>query len=345
LLHKKLPLGEKGMDANPELPLWAELEKVAVLNPERRLITPSQVEEDFRHAGWKLHRRRIFHALHAAGASPRRLERFACCGALAAVWWNDQTGELQVRGSHCHDRFCRPCAAARGIELQRAIANHIPAGVTLRFVTLTIRHQAEPLKDVLERLRCCFTRLRNRAYWKAHVTGGVQVLEVKLSEAGLWHPHLHMILQGSFMDWQELSKEWHKVTGDSFHVDIRVVKDSGDDARELGRYVTKYICKPAGVDLLNDALKLVEYVAAMKGQRVLNFLGSWRGIMDDAGNQSIEDKARKDAWHYLKPLNQILQEASAGDAAARNILLRLAQPPAEPPPPAPLKRDTVPEII
>jgi hypothetical protein len=39
---------------------------------------------------------------------------------------------------------------------------------------------------------------------------------------GMWHPHLHVIAEGRFLDKHALSAAWHHATGDSFVVDIRI---------------------------------------------------------------------------------------------------------------------------
>lgn len=319
--------------------LASELDPTDVGREIHVLIQPTLAEEDFRHSGWADRRRKVFDALRGCGFSPRRQQRFACCGALAAVWWNDETGELQVRGSHCHDRMCRPCATARGLELTRAITMHIPESATLRFVTLTITHAGEPLAVLLQRLRGFFTRLRNRKFWKDHVAGGVQVLEPKLTEAGQWHPHIHLIYQGYAMPWRDLQDEWRQVTGGSFHVDIRVVHNSADGVADTSRYLTKYITKSCGASVFNDPVKLREYMIAMKGSRTLNFLGSWRGIMDEATETAHESLSVKDAWHYVDSLTHVIAKAAGGDESSRTILLRLSSPPPDTPPPVRMVAD------
>lgn len=319
--------------------LASELDPSRVGREEHLLIPPTLAEEDYRHGLWADRRRQVFDALNSSGFSPRRVQRFACCGALAAVWWNDVTGELQVRASHCHDRMCRPCAMARGLELTRAIAIHVPKDTTLRFVTLTIKHAGEPLAEQLAKLRKCFTRLRNRTFWKAHVRGGVQVVEPKLTASNEWHTHLHFIYQGLPMPWAELKAEWLAITGDSYHVDIRVVQADADGIKDTARYLTKYITKSCGASVFSDPEKLLEYMVAMKGQRILNFLGSWRGIMDEETEQAVESQRIAQGWHYLYSLAQIIAKAAEGDQAAATILLRLASPPPDTPPPVRLIQD------
>lgn len=318
-------------------PLWCQVPDHLQMRQEFERQPPDPEEDQFRHSGWAPLRKTIFTALLAAGASASRIDAFVKCGAGCSVWFNANTGEVRLKGSYCHDRFCRPCAAARGRELQAAIHSHVPEGVALRFVTLTLRHSALPLQDVLQRLRDSFQLLRNRKWWKDRVTGGVCVLEVKLSKTGQWHPHLHMILQGSYMDQKELSKLWLAITGDSYIVDVRRVADKEADCRDLSKYLSKYISKPAGLDVFQDQAKLVEYIVAMKGQRLMNFLGSWRGIMSEDDDAPDESLTAANGWERISTLPNLFRRAAEHDPVAMK-LLALVQRSAQP-------LDTAPELI
>lgn len=313
------------MDSTLQTPqLWQLVPSHLAMHREFERSKPHQCEDDFRHSGWAPLRRRIFDSLVRTQQPAARVDAFVSCGAGCSVWFNEKTGEVRTKASFCHDRFCQPCARARGSQLQAGIRNHVPRNAGLRFVTLTLRHSSLPLTDVLDRLRTSFTLLRNRRFWKDRVVGGVAVLEVKLSKAGQWHPHLHILVQGSYIPQDELSKTWLAITGDSHVVDVRRVASAEDEAAELARYVTKYITKPAGLDVFTDDQKLDEYLLAMKGQRVLNFLGSWRGIMNE--DDEDETVSTENGWQMLGYLTTFNQRAAEGDPFAVRVLAALSQP-------------------
>lgn len=316
---------------NCEPRLQADLDEVFRPRQADRLTMPTAAEEVFRHGHWAPLRRKVLQAMLAAGIHGNRVESFVACGATCCVYFSSVSGEVRLQGSSCHDRFCQPCSAARGRLLCQAIRGRIPPNVRLRFLTLTLRHSSIPLADQLQRLRDAFTTLRNRKWWKDRVRGGVATLEVKVGEDGQWHPHLHMILQGEFMAKHELKKIWLAITGDSYILSIKCVTNSSHAQQDLSKYLCKYITKPAGLDVYTDQAKLMEYILAMRGQRILNFLGEWRGIMSDVEESEELPIARHPDWQRLGTLTEFVTQANAGDPFALNVM-SLIRPPREEPP-------------
>lgn len=287
---------------------------------EYRVCPIDAVEESFRHSHWAILRQKTFDAMARLQLPPHRLERFAHCGAEARVEQNQKTGECRIHGSYCHDRFCRPCAAARGRKAAAAIRQAIDVHV-VRFITLTLRHSSLPLSDQIQRLRRCFATLRHSRLWKDAVVGGVSVIEVKVGEDGRWHPHLHNVVQGQWIDRDELSKAWLAITGDSHVVDVRKV-DAGNAEKDLTSYLCKYVAKPAGVDVMTDSDKFEEYILAMKGVRVLNFLGTWRKF--EKALDAIEETDKED-WKPVGSLERIILQARDGDPWSLRVLQNLTK--------------------
>jgi hypothetical protein len=139
-----------------------------------------------------------------------------------------------------------------------------------RFVTLTLKSSTQSLKHQLDRLYDAFRALRRREFWKAHVFAGIAVAEVTRNrDTGAWHPHLHVIVDGTYMPQSALSDEWHTVTGDSSIVDIRAVHDR----RTAAKYVACYVAKPAALLTLPPAA-VIEFAYAVHGRRMLVAFGS-----------------------------------------------------------------------
>jgi hypothetical protein len=153
------------------------------------------------------------------------------------------------------------------------------------------------------------------------VSGGLWTLEVKLSKAGKWHPHLHLLVEGAYIPQDVLSKLWIEITGDSYIVDVRDA--CPDDAQEVTRYLTKYITKPAGVDVVNSPDRFDQYMVAIAGSRAFEFLGSWRGLPDPP--DETEDQSQ---WVFIGTLDQIRERALAGNPAALRTWAALATNPA-----------------
>lgn len=185
-----------------------------------------------------------------------------------------------------------------------------------RFVTLTLRHSASPLRNQVARLHRCFRRLRSRPVWSS-VRGGMVVLEVKWSsQHRRWHPHLHVVVEGGWIDAAELSRQWLRVTGDSSIVDVRSLRRGRDVAGYLAKYVSKGINHDCWIDV--DASQ--EWITATRGLRVASTIGSWRGWRLNAVSQEAND------WEPVGWLTRIIVEAERGAAWAVGVLLSLRPP-------------------
>ena len=236
---------------------------------EGRSYEPATAQPEelwFRHTWWKPTRVRVRDALVHSLVSPRALQRFDNCGADAHVYYSEDTKKYSVRAEYCHSRHCQPCMKAKANLLAANLRARLavnPKG-RYRFITLTLRHNTAPLPNQVKRLYSSFTKLRASKLWKSTQRGGVAVLEVKYNAASdRWHPHLHVIAEGDFLKQTDLSRAWHKATGDSQVVDIRAL-NSGQDA---AHYVSKYVSKGTNNDVWNNATRAQEWVHAMHGVR------------------------------------------------------------------------------
>jgi len=213
---------------------------------------------------------------------------------------------------YCHDRFCRPCAAARSRRLADALTAHV-GNRRVRLITLTLRSCRDPLKVQLKRMMLCFRNLRQRPWWQAKVTGGLACIEVTHSaETGLWHPHVHVIACGSYVPQAELSGQWLSVTGDSPVVDVR---DGGDVAATC-RYVSKYVSKGVPASIMGNVNLACEVVTAFTGTRGYTTFGDWHGL---AVTVTDDDTL----WIKIAPLDAIICASQRGDGRADALLERL----------------------
>lgn len=247
------------------------------LPPDEWQVPPiSDLEARFWHSGHARERKALYEAYRALGRH-RILHRFVNCGSDVRVFVRRRIGdELQIRLAchRCKDRFCPVCARCRSTILASNVAALIrKRACTVRLVTLTLRHSDTPLKDQLRRLTQSFNALKRREWWKARVRGGVMFTEIKIGRDNRWHVHCHIIAEGDFLDSQQLSAEWHSVTGDSPVVDVRAVKDLDHAAR----YVAKYGSKPCDRSVLFQPSRLTEAIQALRGSRLCTTFGEWRG--------------------------------------------------------------------
>lgn len=268
----------------------------------------SEPEECFRHSGWRHRRKLTFQLLSNAGVcSPATLESFAHCGCRAKAQHSHSTQRYRVRGSNCHNPWCLPCQRARGGRIA-AVLRQRAKGLHCRFITLTQVHTQEPLRVQIDRLRADFATLRHSKEWKAHISGGAVVLEVKLSKSGEWHPHLHMIVAGLHWKVENLKALWKKVTGTSWIVHI---KDCGNDdgTGKAVSYVCGYVSKPAKEGpIWENPARFLELVGAMKGRRKVDLLGDWRGWLHEDEEAYVDPGD----WHDIGSIDEIWEAARAG---------------------------------
>lgn len=253
----------------------------------------------FRHAGWAATRSRTARALHEVFPTGKRPGRFDTCGVNAHVYRHAADRErFQVRSEKCRDRWCVPCARERARQLAATLADHV-AEKQCRFITLTLKSSQEPLKLLIDKLLQSFKELRRTILWKATQRGGAAFMEVKWNpQRDRWHPHLHILSEGKFIPQHHLKRLWFRITGDSFIVDVRLVKSRPD----LCSYVTKYVTSPVSHSVTNHHDLLCEAIRALHGRRTATTFGSWRGLRLIALPES-------DEWSYYGSWQDLVAHA------------------------------------
>lgn len=335
------------IDTSPH-PLFLQLERPET-KPENPLYAypgvvgeQEQLASRFRHNGWQHNRELIYESLHRTAQSKSRIEAFADCGATAYVYRAaDDPTKFRLGGSSCRDRFCVPCA----IDRSRCLATNVLRTLgkrPARFVTLTLRQTDAHLRDILDRLYDSFRKLRARAFWKQRVKGGAAFVEIKYSATNdAWNVHLHIIVHGRFIPKRDLSREWHKITADSFIVDVRLIESE----EKIARYVVKYCATTSNNTFLNRKDYLDTVMIVMVGRRLCLTFGDWRGI-------KLTESPNETDWISLGSFHEVVSKAAHGDreslaaihAICRDKAIELIDavakarppPPTKPPPPAQL---------
>lgn len=296
----------------PPLPIYTEPELEAFLAHERRrppLLFPTPVHPlestarsgyvspaylD-RHAPWANRRRRVYDALVATCASESRIARFASCGAgFWVLRRRDDHRSIKIVRDSCHDRFCEACGQARQFTIRRNLRNKI-APHPHRFLTLTLKNDGIALPTLLDKLLRCFKRLRSTVFWREKVRGGAAFIELSANpENGRWHPHLHVLLDGKYLDQRALRDLWLKITGDSFVLDIRLIRDTG----QVADYITKYATKPLPAKVVDKPYLLEEAIQALQGRKLCYTFGTW-------SRWALLRAETDDEWETLCHANEI----------------------------------------
>jgi hypothetical protein len=169
----------------------------------------------------------------------------------------------------CKKLFCPDCAAERANRLSRQTEAKIAEAMQtnkgrLCLLTLTMKNAAT-LDGGLSNLKKAFTQFKRKKVFKERIKGYFGGFEYTFNpKTNDFHVHLHLIiLRGKFWNQSDISDAWRDVTGDSFIVDIREIKDAGKGVKEVCKYVVKS----------NDLMKMpddkfLEVVKMKKGTRL-----------------------------------------------------------------------------
>jgi hypothetical protein len=285
----------------------------------------SQLQIDFRHSHWAAARERTRRCLVDARLPIGRRYGFQMCGNNAMVWIDRANGRVKQTCWCCHDRWCEACGRTRRQRLAKALTAALP-GHRACHVVLTPQSNDHPLRTQIKTLFKNFATLRRRKWWQARAAGGAWVFELTWNpDTKQWHPHLHCIVHTSWMQLQELSAEWKRVTKNSHRVHISLVKQHAPLIREL----TKYVGKIRHRSWEHSSSLLLCAIKALSGVRLAGTFGTWRGVQLDA--PADPDPAA--VWELWGTLDQLLSLAKSRDPAALQILaqLRGAAPPATSP--------------
>jgi hypothetical protein len=181
--------------------------------------------------------------------------------------------------------LCPLCAIRRGAKalaayLQRwEVIQAQKPGLLPFLVTLTVKDGpdlGERFKHLHKSQRELWMRKhRRRGSVLDGVEGAVWSYEVKRGQgSGVWHPHLHMIaLSETLPDAQELAREWHEITGDSFIVDVRPIsqEDPVSGFIEVFKYAVKFSDQ--------EPADTVHAWETLGGKRLLASSGCFRGVV------------------------------------------------------------------
>lgn len=262
------------------------------------------------HARTHLAYTRRLHDLADARHMPAVARMSDCC-RTPALYRSETTGEYVLAQKTCKHRLCPRCGLVRSRRLSADATVLTSTMDAPKFVTLTIVSSPAPLADRLQHLRDSFGRLRRSKLWRRHFKKGIAVVEVTHNpKTDLWHPHLHLIVDGSYTDQRDLSDAWAKATADSKIVHIRAVPVKS----EAIRYIAKYASKTSDFNEVPDH-RVNEWLDAVASLRTHSTFGP--------GARKAIKREKPAGDKTLRPVTQlgILHDmADAGDNLAKNAL-------------------------
>ncbi len=219
-------------------------------------------------------RAREIYAHVDGGFSGKFSSRLQQCRKYAWFVQSSVTHKLRVISSRCKLRWCPICRDVSRMIVTHAVEEWLAIQQYPKMITLTLCHSDDPLQLQVKRIYDCFRKLRRRAFMKHRISGGVWFFQLKFnSTTEQWHPHIHCLVAGKFLPQGELKALWFKITGDSYVVDIRPVKDLEGCSNEVARYATS----PADITAV-DLDRAIEIYHATKHRRICGSWGSARSL-------------------------------------------------------------------
>lgn len=172
---------------------------------------------------------------------------------------------------YCKNRFCKACSQNRARRIRSRMSSllkksRLLPGESYKAITLHVRNQ-ESLAQMCTFLHKRFRKLRSRALWKRHVSGGCFVVEVTGSP-GCWHAHLHIICQAKYFPWDALLNEWRFLVG-AGGIYIQKIKSEA-----IIGYLTKYLTKSCSSDHTSKDIS-----DQLKNFRLFNPFGKWYRLL------------------------------------------------------------------
>jgi len=290
------------------------------LNAQIPLPTVGSYQEH-RHREYFAQRRRLHQTLQKCGTRPKTLDRFAACGSNATVLQHKYHPErVKIGCFKCRHRLCHACQReTAGIIRGNLEALCRSAHHKLSLLTLTLKHTGHRLSASLKRLLTAFRDLRRLIPWKHAVTAGAWVLEIKIGQDNLWHPHIHVLMHNTYLEQGWLSQAWKAVTGDSTNAHIkRITPGKGC------QYITKYVSKPIDDTVWSSEDALQEFINATHRQRKCATFGKWRGCKlatpsEDPEVWDTSDSNCPKNWQVLCTVNDLILDLYRNDPMAQQI--------------------------
>lgn len=199
--------------------------------------------------------------------------RHNACAAEVAFRVDDENRKVTPCPSLCHDRGCQLCGKIKSAQAAARLVAYVEQAKHPKFISLTYRSVDLPLDRQYDLLHKYATKLLRSKLWRDSITGGYWFIQLTRNpKTGLWHLHLHLLVDGKYLYWKALRRLWEKITHGSYEVDIRAV----DDREHIINEITHYVTTPADIAKWPPE-KILEWFTATKHKRLMNPIGDQLG--------------------------------------------------------------------
>lgn len=270
------------------------------------------------------------------------------CGSYLAFRDYFRVGKVRLSSMRSCKKhlLCPLCAMRRGAKMLKAYLDRLEVirqehpTIKAFLVTITVKdgedllerfnHLQSSLQTYNDQRRNAIKGLRSLVEYNKAL-GAVGSYEFKRgSGSGLWHPHYHAVwLCYETPDQEQLAREWHEITGDSFIVNVTPFHDQEDVVSgflEVFKYAVKFSDLPLDQNW--------EGYEALQGKRLVNSFGLFRGVQVPENNEDdlLDDEPYvemffrfvKGAGYSLAKVSQVKEPVQRlADAAPRSNLVNL----------------------
>lgn len=176
---------------------------------------------------------------------------------------------------------------------------------------LTVRNTEAITKEVVQRFKASFSRLR-RLTFASNWNGGFYSLECTNESRG-WHLHLHALIDARYIDSGQLARKWAQCVGQEFAI-VKV-----KDARQSDYLaeVTKYVAKGSDLSAWSTP-DLVAFIEAFDGVRAFGVFGSlyakrteWKEFLDELRAGRVRCECGCSTWRVMSDSEFDWQEQTA----------------------------------
>lgn len=258
--------------------------------------------------------RRYGYGHHEINDLNRLADRLEDCCRIPHIYIHPETAHIKLQIFRCKSRLCVLCGARRAKELHTQILPLVKNMNSPRIIVLTPKSTDRPLREQIQTLVKNFTKLRKTDDWKRRFSAGFYCIEVTHNDVtNQWHPHLHIIVDGSYWFWEELRNTWHDVTGNSFIITINRCNSHDHAVREI----TKYSTKTQNIKTV-PPYRVPEWALQVKSMRFINMFGGLR-----KPKQEKTDTDPYEGYIYLAALSAVEATIAQGKPGAQDVFNRI----------------------
>jgi hypothetical protein len=160
------------------------------------------------------------------------------CSKVGIKVKNEETKEEKIFILRCKNKFCPICSRIKAQKIKKEIEKITQNFQNPKFLTLTLKTD-EDLEKIFKKIKSGFEKFKKNKFIKNRIKKIIGIYEIKKKENNKWYIHLHLIVDGLYLEQKKISEIWKKITGDSFIIYIEKVKNKKDLKNYLSKYITK----------------------------------------------------------------------------------------------------------